>query len=152
VLLVFLDFWYFLWLENIEIFSFHPPWLFFTPSGFPFLPLILKFGTRFPKFFLPWIWTSECIFRSFRRIWTRKTSENTFRSFWTGVKSEYWGVKKSHGGWEENLSFDEGLLENRPGNGLLNFVVDFYFSHPINYSRILRIFHFTLLLLKLRSA
>jgi hypothetical protein len=50
------------------------------PPGFPYLLLILKFGTHFSKFFLPWIWTTECIFWSFRGIWTRKTSENTFRS------------------------------------------------------------------------
>jgi hypothetical protein len=84
-------------------FFFPPPMTLFPPPGFPFLPLVLNFGTRFPKFFLHWRRTSECTFRSFQQIWTRKTSENTFRSSCAGVKSEYWGVKKSHGE-EENIS------------------------------------------------
>jgi hypothetical protein len=52
---------------------------------------------------LPWTQTSERISRNFWRIWTRKTSVNTFRSFWSRVKSEYWEVKKSHKGEEENF-------------------------------------------------
>jgi hypothetical protein len=60
---------------------------------------------------LPWTQTSERISRNFWRIWTRKTSVNTFRNFWLRIKSEYWGVKKSHEG--EKRIFRWNCLESR---------------------------------------
>jgi hypothetical protein len=74
-------------------FSSHPHTS-FSPLEFPFLPLVLNFGTRFLNFFLPWTQTSEHISRNFWRIWTRKTSISKFRSFWSRVKPKYWGVKR----------------------------------------------------------
>jgi hypothetical protein len=68
-----------------------------SPPGFPFLPLVINFGTRFSKFFCLedelWNVFSE-VFGEFEL----KNSENMFQSFCTGVKSKYQGVKKSREG------------------------------------------------------
>jgi hypothetical protein len=69
-----------------EIFSSHPHDS--SAPGFLFLPLILNFGTRFPKF------STNLNYKNFGKHVPK---------FLYRVKSEYWGVKKSHGG-EENLS------------------------------------------------
>jgi hypothetical protein len=75
----------------------------FFSLEFPFLPLILKFETRFPNFFdleyELWNVFSE-IFDEFE---PRKTSKNTFQSFCARIKSKYWEVKKSHGGRRESF-------------------------------------------------